>query len=217
MTNCEDAAAAEVIFSITGGREGRIVSYHPPVTVRFSPEAYRYMRYKTIYYRDSNTITANLKGRLVFDKVVDKNPGIAIIDEYLGEFQYYDRQRSSYGHNNFISYLIDFSTNINLATLDSGIVQFTNPSLNYPYLLDRDYSKTFPSQKNVFIVEDTLEVLYAQSYPKGLIPTWEVNCISCPDGLCPIKKEEEKIACIDFPKVINNLNNASRKIDSIYG
>jgi hypothetical protein len=116
-----------------------------------------------------------------------------------------------------VTYLRDFSTNTNLAILDSGIVQFNSSSLNYPYLLDRDYLKTFPSQKNVFIIEDTLEVIYAQSYPKGLILTWEVNCISCPPGLCPAKGEGDKIACIDCPKVIGGLNNASRKIDSIYG
>jgi hypothetical protein len=77
---CENAAAAEVLFSLTGGREGRIVSYNPPVTVRFSAEAYRYMRYQTIYHRSKNSLTADLKGKLVFDKVVDKNPKIAIIE-----------------------------------------------------------------------------------------------------------------------------------------
>lgn len=32
---CEGSAAAEVTFSLTGGREGRIMSYSPPVEVKF--------------------------------------------------------------------------------------------------------------------------------------------------------------------------------------
>lgn len=198
---CEDAAAAEILFSLTGGREGRVFSYNPPVKIS---TGHGFLYLLLLRYPASNEDIA---------KLVFKSYFLADGHSYL------TRANDTYINGDVSSHSCEIYYNEN--SIDTPILSVSAPPYTY---IDENtrvrngcYLYKNKEYKNAFCIEDTSGIIYLHEYPEGLTPIYQVNCISCPPGLYPIKKEEDKIACIDSPKVINNLNNASKKIDSIYG
>ncbi len=203
---CENAAAAEVLFSLTGGREGRIISYNPPVEIEraqgvvavgslLSSELRVISVFKTFFAK--TIVNGVIGGGTWFS---EKNSNSRYYQVALKEFVSGTRQRFRFAE-------IDRETNIEKVFFDvKYFIKSTQLTSAYPI-------RAF---KNAFIISDTTGVLYAQDY-EGRDVDYQVNCISCPSGLTPAKGDENKVACIDVPRVVSGLNNASSKIDSIYG
>jgi hypothetical protein len=194
---CEGAAAAEVLFSLTGGREGRIVSNNPPVEIYFG-----------------NGYLVEVEGNYPWDSPIDNSYYRLLFKSFFVE----GCQRSeSYRHPFYIFELLTPRGEWDL------VKHRVKKVWEFPYRPnDITMIKGHPQQitlnnhfaENVFSISDQSGVLYYQQYPEP--PTYQVNCKSCPTGLCPVRRYDE-IVCIDCKKVIGGINNASQKLDSIYG
>ena len=219
-TYCQNASVAEVVFSLTGGREGRIVSYNPPVNILVNAKG------KLLYiYEDWNgqVSSANPRGRIVFSYFLYEEEGWEWSDIIIPEWKL---DTNSVPDPNSKSFFVLLRKNV---ANESGYyinpeqyIDTTPKEISFksrePYFFRTVHAvKEMPRKENVFVISDKTGVLYCQSYPEGLALAYEVNCISCPIGEVQIQGETKKLNCIDAPRVITTLNNASKQIDSIYG
>jgi hypothetical protein len=204
---CEGAAAAEVLFSLTGGREGRIVSVNPPVEIFIGA-----------YFKTGIQQTVASDSFRIIQEFLLKN-----FNADSGASQQFDYQLTSNieepGNPRYPgkARIIIYRT--------PGNEQLIYLNGIYPARTDYDSPGNFAGilysfspitiYGNIFAIVDRGGILYAQEYPEET-PTYEVNCKSCPEGLCAIRRYDE-IVCIDCKKVISGINNASQKLDSIYG
>ncbi|MGI2907571.1 hypothetical protein [Tolypothrix sp. VBCCA 56010] len=92
---CENAAA-EVLFSLTGGREGRIVSYNPPVEVTTASGILRsvFTQYETNYSDDGNQNTTYTDIDTVFLEIprMSANENVWSGNFQAGDFIYETKQ-----------------------------------------------------------------------------------------------------------------------------
>jgi hypothetical protein len=202
-TYCEGAAAAEVLFSLTGGREGRIVSSNPPIEVSLG-SGYIYALEILLEYPRPDL------GRLAITSTIFEKFFLETIDEIFqtreynlffndtGGIRYFEIRKGAYNLNQVV-YSVSSVYLDSLGYLDISLTRRPQYGM-----------------KNAFVISDNSGILYFQEYPEGVTPTYEVNCKSCPEGLCAIRRYDE-IVCIDCKKVIGGINNASQKLDSIYG
>lgn len=208
---CENAAAAEVLFSLTGGREGRIVSYNPPVEIERAQGVVAVGRFVDNDYREIKVF------KTFFARTIVNGPigvGTWFSEEY-SSYTYYQKFLRGQGLSNvskrrFRCTETHRETNTEKVLFDIEYFDYELNKLQYAV------ANPIRAFKNAFIISDTTGILYAQDY-QDIPVNYQVNCISCPPGLCAARGDGGKIACIDCPKVISGLNNASKRIDSIYG
>jgi hypothetical protein len=224
---CENAAAAEVLFSLTGGREGRIVSYNPPVEIIVNakgfiakvglipdnkPRDWSARLAPTTYEKFLPLITDE-SGELwgyYFGTSGNIQDDGTYTDAFLG---------SDYKDRKLILYKVK-STRGNETDNLISFIQTWGLVYKYPGYRGKllpDYFSYIEkiSNNNLFLIQDTTGVIYMQQMLNT--PNYQVNCISCPPGLSAARGYEDKIACIDCPRVVGGLNKASRRLDNIYG
>jgi hypothetical protein len=209
---CQDAAAAEITFSLTGGREGKIISYNPPIVVND--------------FEYPQRVVCHGVNSVIFDVVVSGNwelfPGVPINNAiYIIVYSKGFTPGVSLQFIPYTSYLayfpvLNLSTNIQeqshqiLRKLDSGILEYDHGAIYYsPF---RQFRSILLGNEKSFVIQDKKEVLYSFSYLDP--PTYQVKCLSCPEGLCPVKTREG-IKCFNCKRVLAGLGRISSNLDEI--
>jgi hypothetical protein len=224
---CEGAAAAEITFSLTGGREGKIISYNPPVIISSLQNGTC-----KLFLSDHGGIKTYFNGVIssrIFANYPAKNY-LTIIEETIPpriippEFN----MGNLPGEHYCAFYLVFFSTftpQVNwreqnpliLRKIIDGVFDwFPYGSGNffgfYAPLFGYNYDDV-PETGNLFVIQDMKEVLYSFSYTEP--PTYQVKCLSCPANLCAVKGRNGKIECLDCKRMLNGLGRVSNNLDKM--
>jgi hypothetical protein len=179
---------AEVIFSLpSGGKEGRVISFNPPVTVEF--------------------------GNFIESRLSKNNFSTGFIEPFRIDFFLKDSLNPFFVtlkevaiNNNFHYQLVkrDFNTGG-----FPDVVIATYLMDHFPYLSTSDVN-------NYLVISDNRGTLFHQQYPNGITPKWTVQCYGCPNGEVAISQDGgEEFICIDKSKVIGDIGNIRSKTISI--
>lgn len=203
MTNvyCEGAKAAEILFSLTGGREGRLMSYAPPVEIIFGDvqiiEVYKNSPpFSAIYpkspqealsigywHHDYTSIVLE-SNKLLWGNVIERDGKhwFTIFKEmiFLDEYNYYP----------------------------VGVVYRKEDK----YFWIHEYYVYENIKKNAFVIKDAEGILYAHSVPEGFTPTWQVNCIGCNPGECAGSDGKGGVVCMDCADMDRNIQAIKRSL-----
>lgn len=239
---CEDAKAAEITFSLTGGREGKIVSENPPVNISFGKDCI-YLTLQLIETVVGDTIYPKyqiygaqiLSALTLFSGYIEIPPlqaaGYSIfandaptkitVEKLVKDGQDINTeilyQNISVLKSKKVGrYYTSWALYAQFGNLQGGTIPATQ-GINAHYM---DYENSIRAKilkNNIFIIADATGIIYAQEYPEGMTPTYAVTCINCPPGLCACRGKRDKIHCVDCSKIINGLSVASRSIETIYG
>lgn len=212
---CKGATAAEVLFSLTGGREGRIISYAPPVEVFFAKSAKRFtvkkqyanyastsfdrvLLYATAQETNATGIYWEYAGLVFFSKFASDIEPIAG-NEFKARYYIFSFVKDSYKLNpeNNIFYL--YQRESLYKELFSGIINFY-------------YATTKTELKNVLIIQDTEGILYCHEVPEGFTPTWQVNCIGCNPGECSGSDGQGGVICMDCKQMDRDLQAIKKSL-----
>lgn len=215
VTYCEGAKAAEIIFSLTGGREGRLMSYAPPVTITIGgglfftvkgvsfpiggfiaivgdteTEAYR------LYYDDWNY------SQIMFTKFISVNDG-----EYVVLGIGYSEQESLHriGYDVRIT---DFQDTIVRSEILAEYKLYERPNL-FGYL-----GLSTGLKRRALIISDMEGILYFHEIPEGFTPTWQVNCIGCNPGECAGSDGKGGVVCMDCGQIDRDLKVIKKSLSS---
>lgn len=216
FTYCEGAKAAEILFSLTGGREGRLMSYAPPVSIYFG------YAYKT----SCSCIELQYVGNSIVNQVWHINKYIYTLEKIVNarETHYLDPKYQGYGFPiNCYSATNELIEVVNLWTCD--FQNHAQPILgNFPYTpeespqgWDKSYGKSMRygyniPQKNLLLIKDIEGVLYAHQVPDGFTPTWQVNCIGCNPGECAGADGKGGVVCMDCADMDRNIQAIKRSL-----
>lgn len=205
MTNniyCEGAKAAEIIFSLTGGREGRLMSYAPPVEILFgdvqiievykSPPPYSAYYPKSPqnalelgYYHHYTSIVYELK-KLAWGTSVQRENGkfyCCIFKEYV-----------------FINEYNGYPVGVVYSDEDR-------------YFQIHEHYVYEDTKENAFVIKDMEGVLYAYKVPQGFTPTWQVNCIGCNPGECAGSDGKGGVVCMDCKQMDRDIQAIKRSLN----
>jgi hypothetical protein len=225
---CEEAAAAEVTFSLTGGREGKIISYNPPViisllqggTCKLVVSGHTWLN---IYFHGviSSRIFVNTYPTENYLTIVEETippriippefnignlPGVHYCAFYLVFFRTFTPEVNWREQNPVIlRKIVD-------GTFDWFPYGDGNFFGNYAPLYGYNYDDSPVEAGSLFVIQDTKEVLYSFSYLEA--PTYQVKCLSCSKGLCPVKTREG-VKCFDCKRVLNGLRRVSNNLNKI--
>lgn len=192
---CENANAAEIIFSLTGGKEGRLMSYAPPVEIFISRASVRYTIIKSSHFGNSATRTT------VFDRIL--------------QFATQEQSESSglfwnYGGDNTGTFYIFKQMFYGYRSNSSGVVFERILYSGAPPFL---HLLLFNYQPNdVFVIQDMSGVIYAHKYPDGFTPTWQVNCIGCNAGECAGSDGKGGVVCMDCGQMDRDIQTIKRTL-----
>lgn len=219
MKYCEGSAAAEIVFSLTGGREGRLMSYNPPVEVFFADKATKFYILKTIPLGGGNSANV-IFDVLVLERVFpfpknDGNGNLGIIVHSQNR-PYSTRVDFSYAG----VYQIDYRNyrpiynNIGNKYVEATSVLwedrwYASAASSYEYA---GWFIGDNQKENVFCIQDTKGVLYFHEVPKGFTPTWQVTCIGCQQGECAGSDGKGGVVCMDCKQMSNDLQAVKRSL-----
>ncbi len=196
---CEGSAAAEITFSLTAGREGRIMSYNPPVEIFIAKNAKKF----SIYKASSSGSNANLS--LSFEKILQYATQQEINTNGGFSWQYGGDNTGVLYLFKKIIYKYDEATRLNYYHGEEIIYNSSRTSFFY---------QLFESEQltNVFVIQDLSVVLYAHKYPDGLIPTWQVKCIGCNTGECAGSDGQGGVICMDCRQIDRDLQAIKKSL-----
>lgn len=212
---------AEIIFELSsGGKEGRIISFNPPVEILVGVDGW--VNYLYLYTNESG----NQQWKHVF----------TFVDGHLFNHPYYDGGGTPLQARNY-TYLVrsvafDENGQIpgglfkvfpdSLTFLDNGHLNLGNQQLVVPDArgsitwYDRNFNVNAKQINNALTISDTTGLVYFGNYPQGTTPQYEVKCIGCPNGEIAISKDGgEDFICVDKDRVINESRNIGSKINSL--
>jgi hypothetical protein len=219
---CEGAAKAEIIFSLTGGREAKIISYNPPVEIAFG-------RGQIFNFYDNRGLLPSL----IFSNFVsDLNNFFSSaiyshsIEDSLGAYEYPWLRNFGVEPDVFNPKVIFF--NNDFSDFDNNRSNFKIKKIfkSFPhsrYVPDNlwtsmehypfeaiSFSKFLINERERLIIQDQSGLLFNQQMPTT--PTWEVKCISCPPGDCAVSGANGESVCMDCKKIKKNLVEINRKL-----
>jgi hypothetical protein len=208
---CEGANAAEITFSLTGGREGRIISLNPPVEVETDAKGHlqeiRSDWFISADWEGGGSVTEVYKSEgLLYIPPNILESGLKI-GEYLIEF--FSITNEYGGQDSYFKYYLSYYSGEIKLLYTSGVRHYWN-FIN-AFNLPSKYLKTF---KKGLMIKDKSGLLFAQEMPNSV--SVNVRCISCPPGLCGVRTGYGRIACMDCKRVLNGLGEINNKLD-IYG
>lgn len=199
QTYCQNSIKAEITFSLTGGREGKIISENPPVQVYFGAvDKHWYIRY---FYRES-TGEVEEKGTVFFtaypSPAFEKKyiPGDKVTEYKVYQpfssgspgLIYIERQEQEYINGEYI---------VVLSVIEKEIfIDLDGDSMSSQYEL----------VNNTFLISDVSGVLYSHPVPQGFTMNYSVNCTGCSNGECAGGNGKGGVICMDCEKVKNELN-----------
>lgn len=212
---CEGAKSAEIIFSLTGGREGKLVSYAPPVSIRLSKNCF--------YVKKAAFVTINevaLDGQIIFEGYLDFRLTVyqdinsensqMMINSFLNSLDngfYFGEvfiMQSGYANDN--DYKLDqfYYTTVKNKQLSLGASDWMKQG-NKSQGRYIKWLEVSDSKKNMLLMQDSEGVLYAHPIPEGFTPSWQVNCIGCNPGECAGSDGKGGVVCMDCKQMNNDL------------
>ncbi|GJD16359.1 hypothetical protein RIVM261_013150 [Rivularia sp. IAM M-261] len=201
---CQGAKAAKITFSLTGGREGRLMSYAPPVYINANAVGFRAnIGFSENRLFNNHVIFDGNPGNLDF--YWDFIEGIAFSDfvELPAIHSYIQTEKGKYpsvglfsqrffDESFFVYYVFGEFTKVWSNNYKFGDTVY-------------DYVAKVSRIKKVFLIKDTEGTLYAYEYPEGFTPTWQVECIGCNPGECAGSDGKGGVVCMDCKQMNNDL------------
>jgi hypothetical protein len=195
---CEESKAAEIIFSLTGGREGKLMSYAPPVIITY-PVSGVYLQHV-------------LRNEITFE-TIENLGGVILRDR--GEVPVYSvdiptwQEDNAYGAGSKFIYRYSYTTPVRDGDdfKSKFVIEEWNKQTNLIRTIHRSRGLT-PGEgagrlayirpiNKALLIEDMEGVLYSHEIPTGFTPTWQVNCIGCGAGECAGGNGKGGVICMD--------------------
>lgn len=210
QTYCENASSAIIYISLTGGREGKIISENPPVTV----------------YSNCNLAVRKLvAGRR--DSTEDLRREYVLFEGAF--FSAENNQPTQYSHfaysvvsgeprfnappiprDRFYAFIDRHDANNSFIwrkTIDLGDFFSLNFSGEPYYLFDFIWLN---SGGTGFLIEDADGTLYSKLNTPGLTINYSVQCVNCPPGKCAGGDGSGGVVCMDCEGMQRDVKNAIR-------
>jgi hypothetical protein len=196
---CENSLRATIYFSLTGGREGKIISDNPPVNVGMG-DVNIYEFDESIYdeFNSKQTTISNIL-RLVFPVPVRTFiEGHEIIEFSAG------------GGERDFNTLVVFTYAIRKKYFQNNYFEIDRVTTNTTFL---PRSETYSSivgrqnlQSNIFYIQDARGSLYSQIMPAGFNVSYSVKCDGCAAGECAGSNGKGGVICMDCKEISASLN-----------
>lgn len=212
---CENASSAIIYLSLTGGREGKIISENPPVTV----------------YSNSNLDVRKFVAsrRRANEEDLNEAPRQEYVLFEGAFFTSENNQPTQYSHfaysvvsgeprfnappiprDRFYAFIDRHDANnlfIWRKTIDLGDFFSLNFSGEPSFLFDFVWLN---SGGTGFLIEDADETLYSKLNTPGLTINYSVECANCPPGQCAGGNGNGGIICMDCEGMERDIKNAIR-------
>ncbi|MBW4598729.1 MAG: hypothetical protein KME29_03845 [Calothrix sp. FI2-JRJ7] len=206
---CDGSAAAEILFSLTGGREGRLISYAPPVVIDYGQDGY-ILSISEFFNPDGNPIITTLA--TLFIKANEKSNGGYDFFGTEGIYStWYDSEIELVQVG--IAFKRQFTMFKKYYLLSDG--SFVKSELFYQSALVEDFQITTSFKRNnLLLITDNEGVLYAYEYPEGFTPAWQVNCIGCNEGECAGSDGKGGVTCMDCVQMDRDIQQIKKTLSN---
>lgn len=201
---------AEIIFElISGGKEGRILSFDPPILIERVSGYYGEIVASRFFEGSFESGT----GIKVIENVVGT---MFVKKQYSGVSWLYPMPGERYHHR----YEVEYKQPPNSAVLycykvfeldnETGIENLIYTSPWAQFNTGSDFFKILRYVSDVLIIQDTNGILWT-----GEAKGYQVECFGCSDNEVPISAGEEDFICVNKQKVIGELGSIRAKTISI--